>query len=394
MEVTTNQPAYQALGAMVNGMADVQLPAASEGKDTGKFQELMEKQQSADKPDSKAPEQPAKSEKPAAQKPEKAKAKGQNQKQEDPVETAKKLQVYLTPVSPEELSQLPTEWLPQVKEGEPIVCIGVCTGENGQQVPILVGAEQAEQMYGKQAVDPRTLPSDTVPDPSDPEADAMLEATDPAVKHGPAQLLEKLADRVTGVKEEESKPEPELFQTRQADAETTVEITDAEQPPQQLFHEVEAAPIKVGETGTARETREVPDVETQVDTGLAEALARGETRVEIRLDPENLGSVKVEITRTVEGTIRVALSAENSQTRSLLEKHAVNLQNALGARTQDEVRVEVQKQAESQRQDENPYEGHNGHARQQQEQRRQEQGGNRGDFLQRLRLGLVPEEDG
>ena len=386
MEVTTNQSAYQALGAMVKGMADVQLPAASDGKDAGKFQELLEKQQSADKPDSKAPEQSAKSEKPAAQKPAK---REQGQKQEDPVETAKKLQVYLAPVTPEELSQLPVEWLPQVKEGEPIVCIGVYAGENGQQIPILVGAEQAEQMYGKQVVDPRTLLGDTVPDPSDPEGDAMLEATDPSVKHGPAQLLEKLADQVTGVKEEE----PKLFQTRQADAETTVEITDAEQAPQQLFHEVEAAPIKVGETGEARETREVPDVETQVDTGLAEALASGESRVEIRLDPENLGSVKVEITRTVEGTIRVALSAENSQTRSLLEKHAANLQNALGARTQDEVRVEVQKQAESQRQDENPYEGHNGHAHQQQEQRRREQGGNRGDFLQRLRLGLIPEED-
>ena len=388
MEATTNQSAYQILGAMVKGMPGAQRPAAGEEKDAAKFQELLEKQQSAERPDSKAPEQSAGAEKPTARKP--AKAQTQEQVQEDPVESAKRMQVYLAPVDPEVLAQYPAEWLPQVKEGEAIVCIGVCAGENGQQIPILVGAEQAEQMYGKQVVNTEPLLNADVPDPSDPEADAMLEATDPTVEHGPAQVLEKLSDRVTGVKTEE----PELFQAGQTEteAEAEVEITGAEQAPQQLFRDVEAAPIKVGETGAARQTREVPDVETQVDTGLAQALERGESRVEIRLDPENLGSVKVEIVRTAEGTIRVALHAENSQTRSLLEKHAADLQNALGARTGDEVRVEVQKQAESQRQDENPYEGHSGHGHRQQEQRRQEQGKDREAFLQRLRLGLVQEE--
>lgn len=389
MEATSNQSTLQILGAMAKGMAGMQIPAASESKDAAKFQELLEKQQNAEKPDTKTAEQP-KSEKPADKKTAKPKEKGQEQ--EDPVETAKKLQVYLLPLTQEELSQFPAEWLPQVKEGEPIVCIGVTLDENGQQMPILVGADQAEQMYGRPVVDPRMWLNNNVPDSSDPEGDAMLEATDPNVEHGPAQILEKLADEMTGAKEDEG---AKLFQTEPTDGEEEMEIIDAEQAPQQLFRDVEAAPIKVGETGEAREAQKATDVETQVDAGLAQALARGESRVEIRLDPENLGTVKVEIIRTAEGTLRVALSAENNETRSLLEKHAANLQNALGARTQDEVQVEVQKQADSQHQDQNPYEGHNGHPHQQQEQRRQDRSDrDGGDFLQRLRLGLVPEEDG
>lgn len=384
MEVTANQSAYQVLGAMVKGMADVQLPAAGEGKEAGKFQELLEKQQSADKPDSKAPEQPAKSEKPAAQKPEKART----QEQEDPVETVKKAQVLVVgQLEPDAVVEPVILEAPEA-EVEIIVAVGDQEPQawTYRAAPEEIAAEP--QLQTADAELPLQAKTEAELQPEQPEEEAEAAA---AVPEQAGQVEAKAENSV----QVEAKPEQTAdVQARPEEDREEVTVTDAEQAPQQLFHEVKAAPIKVGETGAARETREVPDVETQVDTGLAEALAHGESRVEIRLDPANLGSVKVEITRTAEGTLHVAMSAENSQTRSLLEKHAVNLQHALGARTQDEVRVEVQKQAESQRRDENPYEGHSGHARQQQEQRRQERGGNREDFLQRLRLGLIPEEDG
>ena len=68
------------------------------------FQKLIEKAKSG-QPDSEV-EQP-KADKPAAKK-----DKSPVQKEEDPAEASKRLQVYLKPVSPEELAQYPADWLP------------------------------------------------------------------------------------------------------------------------------------------------------------------------------------------------------------------------------------------------------------------------------------------
>ena len=339
------------------------------------FQKLMEKTQSG-QTESKA-EQPAKADKPAARK-----DKSPAQKEEDPAEASKRLQVYLKPVSPEELAQYPAEWLPQVEEGEPIVCIGVRTGANGEDIPILVGARQAAQMYGKPMVDPALY------DVSDPKADAVLEATDPTVEHGPAEMLEKLADEVSGVEHEAA----EAVKPQQEDS-AEVEITDVEQAPQRLFHDVEAAPVKVGEVYDAQES-EAPNVAQQIDTQLAQAMGQGESMVRIRLNPEYLGEVTVEISQNADGILHIALSARSGETRSLLERSAGELQGLLGGRTQQTVEVEVQRGQESQQnqQRQQSYDGHNGHAQDSREQeRRQRRTQTHGqDFMQQLRLGLIP----
>lgn len=179
-----------------------------------------------------------------------------------------------------------------------------------------------------------------------------------------------------------------------------VEVVDAEQAPQALFQDVKAVPIKVGETMTTEQPEEAQDVGDQLTEPLMKALEKGDSRVEINLTPESLGNVRVEITRSQDGSLHVALSADTVQTRSLLEKHAGNLQNLLVDRNQGMVQVEVQRQQESQQnqnQNQNPnnsYDGRNGHGQgQQQEQRRGQQQSERGeDFLQQLRLGLIPEE--
>ena len=362
--------------------SQTQLPKTGKGDGDSDFQKLIEKAQSG-QPDSEI-EQP-KADKPnTAQEPE----KNPGQEQEDPVEMSKRMQrmqVYLAPVAPEVLAQYPAEWLPQVQEGEPIVCIGVRTGANGEDIPILVGARQAAQMYGKEMVDPALY------DVSDPEADAILEATDPTVEHGPAQMLEKLADEVAGVEREAV--EAVRPQTQEDGVEA--EITYTDQAPQQLFHDVEAAPVKVGEVYDM-EQADKADVARQIDTGLAQALRNGESMVRIQLTPENLGSVTVEITRSAEGLIRVALTAHSGETRGLLERHAGELQGMIASRTQQEVEVNVQQNQESQQgqNPQNPYDGRNGHSQGGQEERRQsrrEHTGDSRDFMQQLRLGLIPD---
>ena len=345
------------------------------------FQKLIEKAASG-QPDSEV-EQP-KAEKPATRKPEKS----PGQKEEDPVEASKRMQVYLAPVDPGVLAQYPASWLPQnLQEGEPVVCIGVRSGENGEQIPILVGANTAEKLYGKPVVDPALY------DVSDPEADSMLEATDPTVEHGPAQLLEKVVNEQTGktVQQavEEVKPQGE-------EDDAQVELLDSQQGPRQLFRDVEAAPVKVGEAYDVQETQE-PDVPRQIDTQLAQALEKGESMVRIQLTPEHLGSVTVEISQSADGILRVALSAHSAETRGLLERHAGDLQGMLSSRGQ-EVQVDVQRQQESQQgqnqQHQQNYDGHNGHAQDGQERRQQRrEHTSPQDFMQQLRLGLIPGEE-
>lgn len=217
----------------------------------------------------------------------------------------------------------------------------------------------------------------------DPEGDAMLEATDPTADHSPAKLLEKVVDEQTGKTIGQTAEE---LLTPQEDEDSQVELVDAQQAPEQVFQDVKAAPVKVGETYDAPQAQ---DVNEQIAAQVLPALEQGQTKVELQLTPEHLGSVKIEITQSENGSLHVAISAESSQTRNLLEKHSDSLQNLLAERSQAPVRVEVQRQEESQ--PKNPYDGHNGQnqQQQQQEQHKPRQPQNSQDFLHQLRLGLV-----
>ena len=173
---------------------------------------------------------------------------------------------------------------------------------------------------------------------------------------------------------------------QETDDQDTPEEGMAEAP---VFRDVREIPVKVGEAPVMEETLETP-VEDQIGPKLAEALDAGDTRVEIQLAPESLGKVTVEVTLREDGTLHVALHAENSQTRGLLERSADNLMAMLGRDARQEVQVEVPRQQESQQQnfydDGRQGRGHREHG--QQERRREQRSGE--DFLHQLRLGLVP----
>lgn len=161
---------------------------------------------------------------------------------------------------------------------------------------------------------------------------------------------------------------------------------------QTVFRNVQSVPIKVGETFSAERT-ETEDVNSQLAQQIIPAVEQGQTKVEIQLTPETLGSVKVEITQSENGALHVAISAQNSESRNLLAKNADSLQSLLAARSQAPVQVEVQRQEDSQPKD--PYNGQNGHPsqNQQQQQRQPEHAKSSEDFLHQLRLGLVDETE-
>ena len=89
-----------------------------------------------------------------------------------------------------------------------------------------------------------------------------------------------------------------------------------------------------------------------------------------------------------DGKLVVVLHAENRDTQNLLSKDMSRLAELLGRESQQEVRVEVPRQEESQRQDLYEQQQEQQRQRQQEQRRRRETGGE--DFLQQLRLGLIP----
>lgn len=154
-----------------------------------------------------------------------------------------------------------------------------------------------------------------------------------------------------------------------------------------LFREVETVPIQVSETVNAEKVAKEP-VSDQLAKGIENALKQGDSKLELELEPKNLGRVKIEMILQEDGSMRVLLHAEKPQTQLLLQRDAGDLQALLGRTTQQEVQVE----ASQQQQQQFNYNGHNGHEQQQQQEQRHQHEDNGEDFLHQLRLGLIDEE--
>lgn len=235
-------------------------------------------------------------------------------------------------------------------------------------------------------------PPQTILAPGEPLTAQQMEGE--PVTENVAAILEKTAAAAAKTDAEiAADTSPQVVQTVAApkteeDDSTQVQVTGHESAPT-VFRNLQSAPIKVGETVQTSQTEQTEDVNDQLVQQIIPAVEQGQTKVELQLTPETLGSVKVEITQAENGTLHVAISAQNTEARNLLAKNADGLQSLLAARSQAPVQVEVQRQEESQAN--NSYDGHNGHPEQQQQQKQQQSEHARSgeDFLHQLRLGLV-----
>lgn len=227
----------------------------------------------------------------------------------------------------------------------------------------------------------------------------------PKVETAPVVEAEVMPEQTVETVPEEAQPQLETSVDEQPAEDAVVEIRVTENDSDEtgaeaavteapLFEEVETAPIKVAEAPERAE--KAPEVEKQVSEKLVSVLESGETRVEIRLDPAELGKLTIELTRNEDGALNILLNAENVQTRGLLERHVTGLQEALAERGQQNVQITVDQSNESQRQDNNAnqrndfQDGSNGR---QNEQHRRDDHRSGEDFLQQLRLGLIPIEE-
>ncbi len=205
------------------------------------------------------------------------------------------------------------------------------------------------------------------------------------------EILSSLEERYQSIqpKIEIEIVEPQAQQTDEEDmTDLTGEIPDA----QPLFKDVEAAPVKVGENFQL-DTQQA-DMDDQLAETIRSAAQQGLKQVEIKLSPENLGSLTIKLTQSADGALQVVLHTSTTKAAALLTQHLDRLDMALQNYGQTQVHVEVQRnedsqQAQQQFQQADP----DGHNRQQQQQQQQQQNEHSGDFLQRLRLGLVDLED-
>lgn len=223
------------------------------------------------------------------------------------------------------------------------------------------------------------------------EPEAQIQTAEPTTE-GAETVVEETAVQqpVQTENQRQSGEAPEQELSAKVEVRQSDDVEQTESPEQTVFGEVETAPIKVSETAAPQAAEQPQPVETQVEETVTAALEQGETRVELQLDPAELGHVTVELTHREDGSIVVALHADNSQTRALLEKDVSGLQQLLSRGSQQEVIVEVPRQEESQ-QHQDLKDGHQQQNHQQQEERQGRKGGE--DFLDRLRLGLVSQEE-
>lgn len=385
-------------------LANVQIPQViptvqkSEPAPKNAFQKLLEQKQGTDA--SAAAEKPEKAE--DVQKPQETQdsqapqdAKETPEEAEEPVEaahsTGKELENQLAlaavammynPVVPVEQVMTPEVAEAQVsavvEEIAPVMVEAVVTPEAEAPVP------ETEQRSAEIPVEGGEQPQ-TVDQTVAEEVPQPIEAP---------EAVQETEGRTVEVKVEvhEAQARPVQEDAEDDSTEETPELQDAEvETP--VFADVKAVPVKVGEAPKT-EAADKP-VEEQIGPRLTEALQNGDTHVEIQLTPENLGKVTVEMTWSKDGNLVVQLHAENRQTQELLGKNMSGLEALLSREVQQEVRVEVPRQEESQERQDLYEQQQNQHKHQQ--EGRQEQRRNRPsdseNFLQQLRLGLIPLDE-
>lgn len=178
----------------------------------------------------------------------------------------------------------------------------------------------------------------------------------------------------------EAATEQKMVEVDQPDDQSVV-VTKQEQP---LFRDVETVPVKVGDATPTVDVN-APDMEKQLADTIQAKLNTVGDKVQIQLQPENLGHITIELVQHG-GKMGLVIFADNAKTTSLLAQHAGNLGALLEDRTGQTVHVQVQQQEPEQPQ----YDGHNQQNRQQQEEQShpKQSKAEQDSFLGQLRLGL------
>lgn len=238
----------------------------------------------------------------------------------------------------------------------------------GEQLPVPV--EPALAGEAESTVQAEVLPA------AEDGGTATAQAVTPAARESGAQTpadAGETAGRPAGGEQEL----PEL---------DSVQTEGAAQP---LFDRTEHMPVKVGEADTLDATE--PDFAPRLAKAITEAEQEGARHVELKLAPEHLGKLSVELTQGKDGVLHIVFHAENEQAMKLLQEHSATLVSMLHGSHSGEIQVEVPRPQQGEQPWQQPeQQPGQQHGRNPQEQGRQRQSTE--DFLQQLRLGLLGVE--
>ena len=143
--------------------------------------------------------------------------------------------------------------------------------------------------------------------------------------------------------------------------------------------------IKVAEPYNQLKPEFAKDVSEAIQSRL---LGKGET-LEIELQPEQLGTIRIRLKADQEGT-RLEMHCSNTRTALLLEKNMAEIGRLVQYHTETPVNIDI-RQEEAAQYAWNQQQGHQGGRNPEEEKKKQGSGGNHqeaADFIEKLRLGL------
>lgn len=363
--------------ALTGDMTQLGQGAAVDPNQNGQeFEDMLQQQSKASNAQQKADSSAKKSE----DKPKLAKTERKSTQEDEATEEGGELAAALVtsqPVVPFELVSLPdvqvTEEDAAVLEAlnpdVPVEELLPVTGEEAvaatQQAPVEFVPEQAVEAA------PEVLPQQEAP--ADQAQDVQPQAE--AAQDVEVKVVASQAQPQDEAEPEEDAQEENIFQ---------------ESTP--LFHDVKAAPVKVGDVQKPVDVEE-PEAPQQIANQVAQAIQQGESMVRIQLNPANLGSVTIELTRDAAGQLTVTMHPETARAYNALTQHMNSLTLMLMDKSENGVVVTVEPPEENQNPNMFDPNGHNGQAKENDEQKKKQKGQTGGvnptDFLSQLRLGLV-----
>ena len=370
----------QQMTLLASGMG---VPPTGEGKDGGgaSFQDMIEKVNEKVESGKETPEKPEEKNEPQDVQEDKAPAEGKDE------EELKAENLTANPNAASYIDLFRPEITPVEEEAAPVVveaAVEVSPEEPEAAVELPETVETAETAEPVQEMPeaPKAEFQQVLAETPKQEAEAPVEQdVQPVETEQPVEVVE--------AKEETPEVEVEVRNEDDSD-EPKAEAAEVETP---VFHDVKAAPVKVGETYESVDTQE-PEMDEKLANTIQQALQNGSERVEIRLTPENLGTLTIEMTKDVNGALQVVLHAANSRAAGLLSQHMDGLHAALQSYSQEPVQIEVQRGEESQQQNLQQQADPDGRGQNRQQRERHEEEHNAGgDFLQKMRLGLFGSDD-
>ena len=229
--------------------------------------------------------------------------------------------------------------------------------------------------------------------------EAQFQQSAEAVEEAPVEAQPKVEAEVTTVEagaRETGRPEAAVQRSNEGERSQDEDMdADIGQQSQPVFRDAKAAPVKVADVQRPVDAQE-PQAPQQIANHVVDALEQGQNMVRIQLNPANLGSVTIELTRDAAGVISIVMTPETARAAEILTQNSSSLMMALTEKGEftASIAIVVPENNENAGMMMNP-DGHNGNAQEDEEDGKKKkhddrtEGVNAADFLSQLRLGLV-----